>query len=221
MRGPVTPWLLLLAKSFATGKSRLAPVLDDSARTRLNEFLLRHALAVAHRFPGRERTAVISECARTLQLASAHGFRAIAQADVSGLNGAAAQGVAQLCSIGVQHVLVLACDMPAVRADDLRKVAAGAREREVVLCPDKAGTGTNGLLVPRDVPMQFHFGLHSLQKHCREVARLGLAPRIHRDPRIAFDVDTAADLQRWYRQYPDQAAQAGIAFLEEGALLCA
>ncbi len=213
----MTPWLLLLVKSAVCGKSRLAPVLDDAARARLNEFLLRRALALAHRFPGRDMTAVISGCTQVLAIAAAHGFRTIEQVDGPGLNAAATHGTRELFRLGAERVLLLPCDVPSVRADDLRELASLG---EAVICPDRAGQGTNALLVPGKLRLNYQFGQRSLQKHCQELARHGCSARIHRNARIAFDIDTAADLRRWSLQYPDQAQRAGIAHMEEGALAC-
>ena len=55
------PWLLVPVKSLRCGKSRLESALAPAERRRLNEFFLRHMIAVAGQFPGLARTAVVSD----------------------------------------------------------------------------------------------------------------------------------------------------------------
>lgn len=195
---PDLPWLLVPVKSFEAGKSRLRAVLADEARHRLNEFFLRRVIAAAAHFPGLPNTAVISESARVLAIATASGVRALRQTTGPGLNRAAREGVAKLRRDGARAVLVLASDLPLIGPDDLRGiVAAGAPGDAVVLCADKHRSGTNAILLPSHLEMRFRFGRDSLGRHRRELARAGLASRVYENARVAFDIDTPADLQAW------------------------
>jgi len=196
----MTPWLLVPAKALAAGKSRLLGVLEDGARRELNARLLRRMLATAARFPGRERTAVISDCEHVLRLASRRGIRCIRQTTAPGLNSAAMEGIAVLRGLGAQDVVVIACDEPLVQPADIREIAdVRARNGGIVICPDRHWRGTNALLVPGDAALQFQFGEGSFAKHRAEVLRLGFAPTEHFNAHIAFDVDTPEDLAMWRR----------------------
>jgi 2-phospho-L-lactate guanylyltransferase len=192
------PWLLIPAKSLATGKSRLHRVLEDGARRDLNARLLRRMLATAARFPGHERTAVVSECEDVLRLADERGVRCIRQATGTGLNSAAEEGMDELRKLGAQDVLVIACDEPLVLPSDIREIAdVRTRVGGIVICPDRHYRGTNAILVPCDARLQFQFGESSFAKHCQEALRLGFAPTVHVNERIAFDIDTPGDLMMW------------------------
>ena len=192
------PWLLVPAKSLAAGKSRLLGVLEDGARRDLNERLLRSMMATAARFPGRERTAVVSECEDVLRLASRCGVRGIRQTAGRGLNPAAEEGIAALRGLGAQDVVVIACDEPLVRPTDIREIAdTRASHGGIVICPDRHWRGTNAMLVPRGAALRFQFGEGSFAKHCTEVLRLGFVPTVHFNAHIAFDVDTPEDLAMW------------------------
>lgn len=48
---------------------------------------------------------------------------------------------------------------------------------------------------------RFQFGEGSCRKHFREALRAGLVPRLYLNKRIAFDIDTSADLRLWLQRY--------------------
>ncbi len=194
------PWLLIPVKSLAAGKGRLDGTLKPAQRRRLNEFFLRHILRTANKFPGCDRTVVISACGDVLRIAEAYGAKPIRQRPENGLNSAVAQGVAALRRIGAKNILLIACDEPLVRPVDLRDIVRrGEKLNQIVLCPDKHGTGTNALYLPSGAPIRFRFGKDSLFKHVREASRCGLAPHVYFNERIALDIDTPADLVLWRR----------------------
>lgn len=196
----MTPWLLIPVKSLHTGKSRLRAVLADDARLALNELFLRRMLEAARRFPGRERTAVISDCESVLRIAAACGVRTVPQTSGPGLNRAAREGIVKLRRLGAGDVVLITCDLPMVQAADLRELAdSRLSEGQIVICPDKHGTGTNAILVPGEAHMEFRFGEGSLSRHCHEALRAGFVPRLHVNHGIAFDVDTPQDLASWVR----------------------
>ncbi len=196
------PWLIIPVKSLANGKSRLAPVLSARGRRRLNERLLRRVLATAARFPGVGRTAVVSRCQETLTVAERYGATALREPRRRGLNAAATSALRRVRARGAAAVIVAACDLPRLRARDLRAVArAGARlVGGLLLCPDTSGTGTNALYLAAGTVMRFRFGRASLRGHLREARRRGLPVRLHRSARIAADIDTPAQWRRWRRE---------------------
>ena len=194
------PWLLIPVKSLEAGKGRLDGALKPAYRRRLNEFFLRRILKTAGKFPGRDRTVVISGCGDVLRIAEAYGAKPIRQRPENGLNSAVTQGVAKLRRIGAKNILLIACDEPLVRPVDLRDIIRrGEKLNQIVICPDKHGTGTNALYLPSGAPMRFRFGKDSLSKHVREALLSGLAPYVYFNERIALDIDTPADLIRWRR----------------------
>ncbi len=196
------PWLLIPVKSLDSGKSRLLPLCNDDFRRDLNEFFLRKMLLTASHFPGHGRTAVISDSEEVLRLAEIGGARAIHQTSAPGLNNAAYEGLAVLRNLGAKDVLLIACDEPLVQPSDIREIAEqGAGGGAVVICPDKHYTGTNAILVPAPVSIQFRFGENSCLKHCREVVRSGFSPQLHFNANIALDIDTPRDLAMWLNRY--------------------
>lgn len=210
--GPVNTWALILAKSIHDGKLRLAPVLDEAARQRLNRDFLLHTLDVAGQVVGSVRTAVISTCPQVLQLAAGRRAQALRESPACGMNGAASQGVALLRQAGAARVLLLPVDMPRIQADDLIDLIAQATNpAAVVIGPDRHGQGTNALLVPTSGPMQFCFGENSLALHIASARAAGFDPVVHANPAIGADVDTPADLAEWWHAGKTPCSEAGPA----------
>lgn len=196
------PWLLIPVKSLASGKSRLLPLCNDKVRRDLNEFFLRQILLTASRFPGHGRTAVISDSEEVLRLVETCGARAIRQTSAPGLNSAANEGLTILRNLSAKDILLIACDEPLVQPSDIRDVVErGAGSGAVVICPDKHYTGTNAILLPAPVSIQFRFGENSCLEHCREVIRSGFSPKLHFNANIALDIDTPRDLAMWLNMH--------------------
>ncbi len=66
--------------------------------------------------------------------------------------------------------------------------------RPAVIAPDRAGQGTNALLVRPAALMPFAFGERSYGRHLALARDAGVEPAIYRSPGTQFDVDTAGDL---------------------------
>ncbi len=196
----MNPWLLVPVKSFADGKSRLRGTIADPTRIALNEYFLRELLVTASRFPGLDRTAVVADDRRVLELASAAGAHAIGQRRAVGLNEALAEGADRLARLGARRVIVVACDLPELGVDDLRELARlAADERDVAIVADRHGSGTNALVFDAAAPPPFRFGEASFDAHRRAAEAAGLRPRPHTNPALARDIDTQDDLAAWLR----------------------
>lgn len=208
-----TLWTIVPVRGLAAGKSRLAPVLDVAGRVALNRELLERTLAVVSawsRTP--QRTIVVSTCARTLALARKAGATAVCEgARAVGLNRAARLGVAHAAAQGATHVLILPGDLPRISVDALRALAGAAgRSKRLVLAPDKAGTGTNALLVGVETGFEFTFGPASLVAHQAVARRAGLAVSLVQRYDLELDLDTPDDLARWTAKASSRAPRAAV-----------
>ena len=197
------PWLVLPVKSIADGKSRLADHLAPATRRAVNVELLARSLTLAARYPGLPRTVVVSHCADVLHLARARGAHCIEERGDGGLNAALDQALAALPGPADEHVLVLSCDVPFAREDDLRHMVVRARTSPcVVVATDRAGSGTNALCLPQGTSFQFRYGPASCLNHAAQASVLGLECVVLRHTSLAFDVDTVQDHREW-RQRED------------------
>lgn len=189
------PWLILPFRSIAGGKRRLEPYLDQPTRQALSRSLLERALALAGRFPGLDRTLLVSHCPEALDRARALGASTLADAGI-GHTQAAALAHEALRSENRVPFVVLSCDVPLANEEDVRRLTAAD---EVVLATDRSGTGTNALGIPPGVDFCFHFGIGSRQLHEREAEKRGLRIRVLNSERLAFDIDTPSDYEEWRR----------------------
>jgi 2-phospho-L-lactate guanylyltransferase len=202
------PFVVLPVRGIATGKSRLAPALCETARGDFNGWLLVHTLAALHAWRGSlDACIVVSACERVAQIALARGADVLREDEVAGLNAAATLGARRAADRGAASVLVLACDLPLLDAQALEALARDAQGADVVIGPDEGGTGTNALIVPSGAPFEFCFGLDSYTRHSSAAAALALRVVVHRSPALAFDVDTPEDYARWTSLNTESAAK--------------
>lgn len=208
-----TLWTIVPVRGLAAGKSRLAPVLDVAGRVVLNRELLECTLAVVSAWSGTpQRTIVVSPCARTLALARKAGATAVCEGTRAvGLNRAARLGVDHAAAQGATRVLILPGDLPRISVDALRALAGAARRsKRLVLAPDKAGTGTNALLVGVGTGFEFAFGPASLMAHQAVARRAGLTVSLVQRYDLELDLDTPDDLARWTAKASSRAPRAAV-----------
>ena len=187
-------WAVIVARTGPTAKSRLATILGPDERAGLALAMLADVLdACAEASLGGPVAVVDTSSGR--DLAATHGATVLADPE-RGMNAAIAVGLAAAESAGAGAALVLPGDVPLVRADDLRALleAAGAAPRAVVLVPDRAGVGTNALLLRPPRIIDPAFGPNSAARHFAAARASGAtALRVER-PSLGLDVDTPADL---------------------------
>ncbi len=194
-----TLFVIVPHRGVHAGKSRLAPLLGDMARSKLNRWLLERTLGQAQAWlVHAQRCLVISPCEVTLALARKAGALALREQPATvGLNAALSQAAAHAASLGAQRLLILPSDLPRLDAAALEAMqTAAALGTETVIAPDHHHQGTNALLVDADV-RKFAFGKNSLARHIAQsdARRTRSFPCLH--PALAFDLDTPADFAAW------------------------
>jgi 2-phospho-L-lactate/phosphoenolpyruvate guanylyltransferase len=176
--------VLVPMKAFDQAKVRLAPALPPQERTALARRMAEHVLAAARPL----LTAVACDDQAVADWAVANGALVV-WTPGRGLNGAVADGVVHLASLGAARVIVAHGDLPL--ASDLARVA---RFPGVTLVPDRHGDGTNVACVPSDSGFTFSYGPRSFERHRVEARRLDLPLHVARIPSLGWDVDLPADL---------------------------
>jgi 2-phospho-L-lactate guanylyltransferase len=190
-------WAIVPARPLEEGKSRLASALSDTERRRLNESFFQQTLEITASIVGADRTVAISRSRAMLQFARSRGIGAIVEETPHGLNEALAQAAAHARDRGASAVLSLSCDLPFLVREDLQALIAAVREGNgIAIAGDRAGTGTNALLVSPVGAIPYLYGPGSFDRHCKAAERAGLDIRIVRRPGLAFDVDTPDDLEQ-------------------------
>jgi 2-phospho-L-lactate guanylyltransferase len=93
-------------------------------------------------------------------------------------------------------ILVLAADLPFLTAAELNHFICAGLEAGVGIATDRAGQGTNALLLSEPSIFEFRFGPDSRAGHEAEALRLGVRPIVRQTPGLAMDVDEPEDLNR-------------------------
>jgi 2-phospho-L-lactate guanylyltransferase len=192
---------ILPVKRFAHAKQRLGASIADPLRQRLARAMVSDVLAALGRAESIARTIVVTCEPAVAGQARAQGALVLEDATQAGQSAAVAIGVARARAEGFGRVLCIPGDCPALEPGELDALLGAAdgapaapRGREVVIVPDRHGTGTNGLLLtPPDV-IPPSFGPGSCARH-RALARAARADwRLERPPSLLLDIDTGEDL---------------------------
>ncbi len=200
-------WIVHVARTGPTAKSRLAPALAPDERAALAQRMLRRLLAVSSESGAAGLVAVV-DSADGQALAREMGALVVDDPGL-GMNGAVEAGIAAATAAGAKAALVLPGDLPLAEPDDLEAVVAAAdgRPYAVVVATDEAGTGTNALFLRPPGVIAPDFGGVSAPRHLEAARRRGAAALRVSHPRLAFDLDTPDALAR----LRERVGRAGVA----------
>jgi 2-phospho-L-lactate guanylyltransferase len=112
-----------------------------------------------------------------------------------GQSSAARAGLARATALGLDRAALVPSDCPLLDPAELEELlvrAAGGAD--VVVVPDRHGTGTNALVVDPSGRFEPQFGPGSCQRHVDQAESRGLRCSIERPPSLTIDVDTGEDL---------------------------
>ena len=192
-------------RGLERAKTRLGEALDPEERRALVEGLLRRTIRAAITTPGIRAVAVVSPDPEALAVAADSGAVTLPQGG-GGLNEGLAEGRAWARELGASALLVVPADLPAIGPYELGRVLAAARDglatsraagaaatSLVALVPDRAGQGTNLLLLAPPGAIPFQFGPGSRAAHARAAARSGATYLEFQGP-LGLDLDTPDDL---------------------------
>jgi 2-phospho-L-lactate/phosphoenolpyruvate guanylyltransferase len=188
---------ILPVKRFTAAKRRLDGDLADGTRRALAEAMVTDVLIALRRAKLVDDVLVVSGEHAAVALAA--GYDAAAVIDDpsdSGHSAAAVRGVEAALERGASRVLLVPGDCPALDPAQLDGLLARpVHAPEVVVVPDRHGSGTNALLLtPPDV-MNPSFGPGSRERHERLAREAGAAVEVVEVPSLGLDVDTLDDLE--------------------------
>lgn len=176
--------VLIPVKAFADAKARLAPALPRDQRKALARWTADQVVAAAGTLP----VFVACDDDEVAAWATDRGAVVLWHPG-AGLNGAVMRSVAQLANDGFSHVAVAHGDIP--RAHGLAALIA---TDTITLVPDARRDGTNVIAVPTHLGFEFAYGPGSYGRHLAAALASGLPTSVRRDPLLARDIDTLADL---------------------------
>ena len=184
-------------RGLEAAKTRLAPSLSPDERIFLASQLLQRVLKVSREVA--DDVVVISPSRSLLEVVEPSGARLVVQRGM-GLNSGLDQVRFDALVDDVETLAVLHGDLPNLQRTDIETLLAalpGDGRPGVAIAPDRAGTGTNALVLRPPGVIRFRFGVGSFAKHLEEVERAGVPLVAVNRAGLAFDLDTPEDLARW------------------------
>jgi 2-phospho-L-lactate guanylyltransferase len=184
---------ILPVKRFSRAKQRLGesvahPLREDLAGAMVADVLL--ALAETEAI---ELTIVVTAQESVARAAADQGAIVVADAAERGQSAAVELGVERALEEGIERVLCIPGDCPALDPVELGQLLNGPAG-EVVIVPDRHGSGTNGLLLAPPDAIAPSFGPDSCERHRAAAADTGVSCRLERPGSLLLDIDTGADL---------------------------
>jgi 2-phospho-L-lactate guanylyltransferase len=189
-------WAIVPVKPLRRGKSRLAGLLSEEQRTRLNRYLLEHTLQTLNKIPEIEHTLVVSRDPEALALTRGMGGRTVLEDGAPQFNTAIKRATMVAISQGARAVLILPADLPLIQAADLRSILRlGKTDPVVVIAPDRRLDGTNALLVNPAGLIEYGYGPGSFGRHCGRASAAGARLEVLETKRLGLDLDLPEDLE--------------------------
>jgi 2-phospho-L-lactate guanylyltransferase len=185
---------VLPVKRFDDAKQRLDRSLNAGTRRALAEAMVSDVLHALRRATRVDVVIVVTGEHGAEALARAYDAQAIPDDD-RGHSHAARSGVDWALERDYERVLMVPGDCPALDPAEVDAlVVEGMSGPDVVIVPDRHGTGTNALLLaPPDV-IAPSFGPGSRARHEQAAHDAGARWRIAEPRSLVLDVDTADDL---------------------------
>jgi 2-phospho-L-lactate/phosphoenolpyruvate guanylyltransferase len=187
---------ILPVKRFSEAKQRLGASVADPLRRDLARAMVGDVLSALRDCVEIERTIVVT-CEQSVA-AAAHYLGAIVIPDTAeeSQSAAVAHGVERAAAEGFERVLCIPGDCPALDPGELAALleTPPTDAAEVVVVPDRHGTGTNGLLLTPPGAIAPSFGPGSCERHLQLAREAEVAVRVERLPSLLLDIDTGDDL---------------------------
>lgn len=189
---------ILPVKRFGAAKQRLDRGLSSGTRRALAEAMITDVLVALRRCAGIDTVLVVTAEPAAEALARGYGADVVEEAEDHGHSEAALAGIAEAVERGASRVLLVPGDCPALRPEEVDELLArrpGGGRPEVVVVPDRHGTGTNALLLTPPGAMAPSFGPGSRERHEAAAREAGAAVEVAEVPSLMLDVDTVDDLE--------------------------
>jgi 2-phospho-L-lactate guanylyltransferase len=197
---------ILPVKRPTAAKQRLATSVADAFRAELARAMAGDVLAALGASESVAQTIVVTGASSVAAAARDHGAVVSWDTSEQGQSAAVTLGVRRALAERFERVLCIPADCPALDPAELDALLAEgtpgppgqrpsvAGRPEVVIVPDRHGTGTNGLLLAPPDAIAPSFGPGSFPRHRALAREAGAACRVRRPSSLLLDIDTGEDL---------------------------
>lgn len=205
---------ILPVKRFELAKTRLGEQLSADQRRRLAEAMVSDVLDALRVSAQLAAVVVVTNEPAVAALAQARGASVLADPHESGQSAAALIGIRHALAGGYERVLLVPGDCPSLDQQALSTLLERATlPPAVTIVSDRAGSGTNALLLAPADAIEPAFGPGSFARH-RELARAaGAAWHAEPLPGLLLDIDTPEDLEALRSAHAGLATRAVLAEL--------
>jgi 2-phospho-L-lactate guanylyltransferase len=187
---------ILPIKSFGAAKQRLSPTFGGGARQALAQAMFSDVLSSLRKVERLEAITVVSADPTVDAAARGNGVTVVVDHAESGQSDATILGIRHALASGYDRVLLVPGDTPLLSPDELDLLLARgeADGMQVVIVPDRHGSGTNALMISPPDAFRPSFGPDSLNRHLTLAQEAGLKHSVEEVPSLSYDVDTPDDL---------------------------
>jgi 2-phospho-L-lactate guanylyltransferase len=183
---------VLPVKSFSRAKQRLGEAVGSGEREELAAAMVNDVLSTLATVPEIDDVVVVTAEPIAARAGEEAGATVVDDPEEAGQSAAAARGIDAALVRGADRVLLVPGDCPALDLHELSALLA--RPGEVVIVPDRHGTGTNALVLTPPTVIAPSFGAGSFARHAALGRAAGAAVKVSELPSLALDVDTPDDL---------------------------
>ena len=192
-------WAIVPVKPLSRAKSRLTDELMPDQREQLATSLLMRTVRMLLPLSQIQGVLVISRDTKALAMVRELGAQTVQESGAPELNNALLRATQALRAWGADAALVVPADIPLLVPEDVEGVVnLGRYHNSVVIAPDRHEQGTNLLLVRPPGVIPYAFGSGSFDEHRRLARAANVSVAVYRSEHVALDIDTPADLQRYY-----------------------
>jgi 2-phospho-L-lactate guanylyltransferase len=193
---------VLPVKRFSAAKRRLGAGVEEQLRDALVRTMVADVIEALGGTPAIELTIVVTGQPDAAEAGARPGVMVVEDRLDEGQSAAASLGVERALREGFERVLCVPGDCPALSPSELQELLGSQRTGgpEVVIIPDRHGSGTNGLLLAPPDAIAPSFGPGSFERHRALVLASGAGLRVQRPPSLLLDIDTDADLAELRRR---------------------
>ena len=187
---------ILPVKNFPQAKQRLGMGVGEQLRGVLARAMVGDVLVALRETPAVEKTIVVTAEPAVLRAARYLGAGVVEDRLQEGQSAAVALGIEQARTDGFQRVLCVPGDCPALDPSELEDLLSKpVAAPEVLVIPDRHGTGTNGLLLTPPDAIAPSFGADSCARHQQLAQEASVRCELASPPSLLLDIDTSADLE--------------------------
>lgn len=175
-------------------KTRLAPSLDASNRSRLSEAMLVDVLGALRKVRRIKGIIVVSADYSVRRIARRAGAHFLWEGRRRGLNKGVRLALHDAVQRSASAALILPADIPLITRHEITRFLNFSDGYPISLTPSKDGGGTNALLLRPPEIIRPAFGKNSFRRHQSIARRKGIRPRVVKLRGVALDVDEPSDL---------------------------